>query len=113
MPSKSSFNKNSLTEEKQNRKPIDGRHLNMNVSNDDYDYIPCLYLPSLLSRSKQIILFFHANGEDLGTSYALSDYIRTALDISLLAIEYPGYGVYVDQGGPSEEKILRDAEIVY
>lgn len=31
--------------------------------------------------------------------------------VHILAIEYPGYGVY--KGKPSEENILRDAEIVY
>ena len=41
------------------------------------------------------------------------DHMRTALRINLLAVEYPGYGIYEDKGGPSEEKIYRDAELVY
>ena len=28
-------------------------------------------------------------------------------------MEYPSYGVYEDNGGPSEEKIKEDAEYVY
>lgn len=28
-------------------------------------------------------------------------------------MEYPGYGIYEDSAGPSEEKIFRDADLVY
>ena len=49
----------------------------------------------------------------MGTGYTMSDQLCTALSINILAVEYPSYGVYDDPGGPSEEKILRDAELVY
>ena len=60
-----------------------------------------------------MILYFHGNGEDIGTSYALCDKIRTTLGIGVLAVEYPSYGVYEDREGPSEKKILNDAELVF
>lgn len=60
-----------------------------------------------------MILYFHGNGEDIGVSYSLCDHLRTALDVHVLAVEYPSYGVYDDPGGPSENKILCDAELVY
>lgn len=63
-----------------------------------------------------MILFFHGNAEDLGISYEMLDHMRSALKINVLAVEYPGYGVYVDEvgdAGPSEEKILADADTVY
>ena len=41
------------------------------------------------------------------------DHMRTALRINLMAVEYPGYGIYEDPEGPSEEKIFRDAETVF
>ena len=41
------------------------------------------------------------------------DHLRTALKINVMAVEYPGYGVYEDPEGPSEEKIFRDADLVY
>ena len=41
------------------------------------------------------------------------DRIRLDVQINVLAVEYPTYGVYDDPEGASEEKILRDAEIVY
>lgn len=58
--------------------------------------------------SEKLVLFFHANGEDLSH---LSDFLsnmRNSLNISVLAMEYPGYGVY--EGEPSEDQILEDAE---
>lgn len=87
--------------------------MNTEISVKDCDYVPCLFLPCLNSRSRQLILYFHGNGEDLGTSYALCDHLRTALDINVLGVEYPNYGAYQDPEGPSEEKILKDAELVY
>ena len=39
--------------------------------------------------------------------------MRAKLDLNVLAVEYPSYGVYEDPDGASEEKILRDAELVY
>jgi pimeloyl-ACP methyl ester carboxylesterase len=47
------------------------------------------------------------------------DHVRDSLKINVLAVEYPGYGIYdepmlgaVGDFGPTEEKILRDAELV-
>ena len=53
----------------------------------------------------KLIVFFHGNAEDLGISYEMLDHLRTALKINVIAVEYPGYGVYEDPEGPSEEKI--------
>lgn len=86
---------------------------NGKISNRNRDYVPCLFLPCIRSQSNKLIIFFHGNGEDLGTTYQLCDIIRTELQINLLAVEYPAYGVYEDLEGASEEKILRDAELVY
>ena len=63
--------------------------------------------------SSKLIIYFHGNGEDLGTCYSLCDHLRTALSLNLLAVEYPGYGVYEDPDGANEQKIYRDAELVY
>lgn len=45
------------------------------------------------------------------------DHFRTALKINMLAVEYPGYGIYIEdelegKDGPTEEKIYRDARLV-
>lgn len=76
------------------------------------NYVPCLYLP-YLKGSNKLIIFFHGNAEDLGISYEMLDHMRSALKINVLAVEYPGYGVYEDPGGPDESKICADAELVY
>ena len=76
------------------------------------NFVPCLYLP-YLKGSNKLIIFFHGNAEDLGISYEMLDHLRTALKINVMAVEYPGYGVYEDPDGPTEEKIYRDAELVY
>lgn len=83
------------------------------MSTENKDYVPCLYLPCLKGNSKKLVIFFHGNGEDIGSSYSLCDHLRTALELNLLAVEYPGYGIYEDLEGPSEQKILSDAELVY
>jgi abhydrolase domain-containing protein 17 len=33
------------------------------------------------------------------------------LKVNILAVEYPGYGIY--QGSPSEDAILKDANYIY
>ena len=81
-------------------------------SSSNADYVPCLFLPCLKGSNK-LIIFFHGNAEDLGISYEMLDHMRTALRINMMAVEYPGYGIYEDYGGPSEEKIYKDAELVY
>jgi hypothetical protein len=63
--------------------------------------IPCLYLAAPESvvqeqtvGSSKILVYFHANAEDIGLSYHLLDTIRTNMKINVLAPEYPGYGIY-------------------
>ena len=72
------------------------------ISSLNKDYIPCLFLPCLKG-SKKLIIYFHGNAEDLGISYEMLDHMRTALRINVMAVEYPGYGIYEDENGPSEE----------
>lgn len=72
--------------------------------------IPCLLLRSEEPCNK-ILIFFHGNAEDLKLSYELTDLFRTVLHINVLAIEYPGFGLYKSK--TSEKKILDDAECVY
>ena len=86
---------------------------NIEISKSSQDYVPCLFLPSLSGSSNKLVIFFHGNGEDLGTNYSFTDRLRTEIQASVLAVEYPNYGVYEDPDGASEEKILRDAETVY
>ena len=58
-------------------------------------YIPCMYLPFTLGSSK-LLIYFHANAEDIGIAYNLLSNIRTLLRVNVLAMEYPGYSFYTE-----------------
>jgi hypothetical protein len=59
-------------------------------------FIPCLYLPYNLGSSKMMI-YFHANAEDIVLSHELLDYLRALLRINVIAVEYAGYGLYSEE----------------
>lgn len=56
-------------------------------------------------------MYFHGNAEDIGTSYEFALKISLNLRCNVLAVEYPGYGIY-KQETPSAEKISENAKIV-
>ena len=62
-------------------------------------------------RQTKLLLFFHGNAEDLGQARAFLSQLRQALRISILAVEYPGYGLY--PGQKSADAVLKDALSVY
>jgi abhydrolase domain-containing protein 17 len=72
--------------------------------------IPCIFLKSLQGSSK-ILVFFHGNAEDLKSSYNLIDIFRSVLNVNVIAMEYPGYGLY--KGKSTEDAILSDSETLY
>jgi hypothetical protein len=75
------------------------------------DFIPCLFLKYEKGSSK-IFLYFHANAEDLGRAYKFLNYVHVYLRMHVMAVEYPGYGIY-EGDNPNAEKIINDADIVY
>ena len=42
----------------------------------------------------KIIVYFHGNAEDVGVSYELLVKMSVTYKCSVLAVEYPGYGIY-------------------
>mmetsp|Transcript_267 Transcript_267/g.279 ORF Transcript_267/g.279 Transcript_267/m.279 type:complete len:272 (+) Transcript_267:22-837(+) len=72
--------------------------------------IPCIFLPFSRGSSK-ILLYFHGNAEDLGQAYEMLNHTRNTLMVHVLALEYPGYGIY--KGKPSASRILEDSENVF
>ena len=56
-------------------------------------YIPAMNIPFNLGSSK-VVLYFHANAEDIVLAHELLDYVRSLLRVNIIAIEYPGYGLY-------------------
>jgi pimeloyl-ACP methyl ester carboxylesterase len=72
--------------------------------------IPCLYLPCPRGSSK-VMMYFHGNAEDIGLTYDLLDHLRLTLLVHIIAVEYPGYGIYT--GSPSASAITSDAVCVF
>eukprot|EP00928_Gymnodinium_smaydae_P056013 TRINITY_DN3945_c0_g3_i1.p1 TRINITY_DN3945_c0_g3~~TRINITY_DN3945_c0_g3_i1.p1 ORF type:complete len:517 (-),score=81.83 TRINITY_DN3945_c0_g3_i1:102-1652(-) len=70
------------------------------------DGIPCLWFPA--PKAATVILFFHANAEDLGMSFAVLKHMRDQFKVNVLAVEYPGYGLLRGMM-PSEEGIYEVA----
>jgi len=72
--------------------------------------IPALYLRYSLGSNK-ILLYFHGNAEDLGMISVMLGHMSQYLKVNILAVEYPGYGIY--KGGSSSKLLNEDAEIIY
>jgi pimeloyl-ACP methyl ester carboxylesterase len=72
--------------------------------------IPCLY-HEYIETSNNFILYFHGNAEDIGYAAEFTKRLSTGLKANVLAVEYPGYGIY--EGETSAETIIEDAEIVF
>lgn len=73
-------------------------------------YIPCLLVYPTIECSK-ILVFFHANAEDIGQSYSFCKDVNEKLDCYVLLVEYPGYSIY--PGNPTEQGVLGDIEPIY
>ncbi|CAJ1411331.1 unnamed protein product, partial [Effrenium voratum] len=59
--------------------------------------------------AKFFILFLHSNGEDIGMCHAFVSRLRDLLEVHVLAVEYPGYGIC--PGTPSEERLHAAARL--
>lgn len=60
-----------------------------------------------MNGSTKMMVYFHGNAEDLGLTWELLNHIRSSIKIHVLAMEYPGYGIY--PGNPSAQAIMDDA----
>ena len=65
------------------------------------EHIPCLYLPHEEGGNK-IVLYFHGNAEDIGLAFDLLYLFGQRMEMHVMAIEYPGYGLY-KTSKPSED----------
>ena len=104
-----------LEESKDTKKSIRGRNFSVYQSNideeDNDDYIPCLYLPAEHGGTK-LVIYFHGNAEDIGLSFDLLTSFGDSMQAHMLAVEYPGYGLY--KGHQTNElQMQEDCEAVY
>jgi len=72
--------------------------------------IPCLYLASEYKINK-ILIFFHGRGDDLAIALPFLKQIQRHLNVNILSVEYPGYGLYPGKANPIQ--IQEDSEIVF
>jgi hypothetical protein len=77
---------------------------------DFEEYIPCLFLP--IKHGARLMIYFHANAEDIGSTYEMINYIGHKLSMHVLSVEYPGYGLYKTTM-PCEAKMKEDADTIY
>lgn len=69
--------------------------------------VPCLWFPA--NQLGAVVLYFHANGEDLGMIYSTMKTLHEQLQVGVLAVEYPGYGM-LRSASASEASICAAAE---
>lgn len=81
----------------------------LQIAGED-DYIPCLYYQG---RNDKVMIHFHANGEDIGLTSPLMNKIVERIGVSIICVEYPGYGVYRGAADGRARQILEDARSVY
>ena len=75
--------------------------------------IPCLLIKSPDSSISKIMIYYHANGQDLINCYDFVKKMSLYLQIDVLIVEYPGYSIYKqEQYVPSSDKILNDVPFV-
>jgi pimeloyl-ACP methyl ester carboxylesterase len=95
------------------------------IGADQEKYIPCLFIQkrtkdvskatactdSDQTKGTKVILYFHGNAEDVSHSYEFFVRLSVAFKCSVLAVEYPGYGVYKTEE-PDADTIRLDSELV-
>ena len=74
------------------------------MSEEDQDFIPCRYISYTQEGlySKKIIIFFHANAEDIFQACALKQGLSDFFKMNVLIPEYPGYSVYSGNSSASQ-----------
>ncbi|CAE7808931.1 unnamed protein product, partial [Symbiodinium sp. CCMP2456] len=72
--------------------------------------VPCLWFPA--PKAASVVMYFHANSEDIGTAFHFVKHMRDQFKVNVIAVEYPGYGLL--QGiEPAEETIFEVALTVF
>lgn len=76
------------------------------------NHIPALLLLyKLRTFSKNFLILFHGNAEDIFAARDIADVLRTNLFMNVLIVEYPGYSIYKDE--KCSDKVLDNAVIVF
>jgi len=78
------------------------------VPREDGGKVPCIFLP--FRHARFLVIYFHANAEDLGLCYPFCKIMRDLFQVHVMAMEYPGYGIC--PGKADEAGIMANAEAV-
>jgi len=93
--------------------PLDGRPPDKGVIDDGKnqtgDSVPAIILRSPAARF--LIIYFHSNGEDIGLAYPFGCGLRMVLEVHVLLVEYPGYGIC--PGQCSEDGLWQVAQAAF
>mmetsp|Transcript_81362 Transcript_81362/g.225277 ORF Transcript_81362/g.225277 Transcript_81362/m.225277 type:complete len:487 (+) Transcript_81362:111-1571(+) len=73
------------------------------------DCIPAVFLQC--PNARYLILYLHSNGEDIGLCYPFGCGLRLVLEVHVLLVEYPGYGLC--PGESSEETLSKAADAAF
>ena len=74
--------------------------------------IPCLYFTHHDPTHRKTMLYFHGVGEDLASCSSEITTFGKLLDINILAMEYPGYGLNFGRGCCTTNQIKRESTYV-
>ena len=78
---------------------------------DKKNYIPCLFIRDYNSQTKNIIIMFHGNAEDIFGARNMGEALCQKLHMNIILVEYPGYSIYKEE--PSTEELLQNTTIIY
>mmetsp|Transcript_21155 Transcript_21155/g.15478 ORF Transcript_21155/g.15478 Transcript_21155/m.15478 type:complete len:296 (-) Transcript_21155:39-926(-) len=62
--------------------------------------------------ASKLVIYFHGNAEDIGLAFDLLYQFGNDMRMHVLAVEYPGYGLY-KTSKPNEPQMKDDAEIIF
>ena len=74
-------------------------------------HIPCIFLKDHISHSKNIIIMFHGNAEDIFGARLMGETLVQKLRMNVLIIEYPGYSIYFSE--PSADEVIDNTVLIY
>lgn len=80
------------------------------VAGESTSGIPCIWMPA--PKAAMVLLYFHANAEDLGMTFKMLRHMRDQFKVNIMAVEYPGYGL-LQHLEATEEGVLEVALTVF
>ena len=69
-------------------------------------YIPCLFIKEHIFHSKNIIIMFHGNAEDIFGARCMGETLVQKLRMNVIIVEYPSYSIYSSE--PSADEIINN-----